>query len=236
MCQNLLKVIKYERPNEMRFKTIMLRLFTTFIICLSISFNIGFYSQHVVLEQRRAANNIMLNDKFTKIYETLEAISAKYNIVADTSMRVQHYAKPHMVYQDFCPECGDLWGKKKENVIFVPIDQLSKLYEMERIVLNLPEQIKLSPELEPPVNIETELTSLLLILKSQSSFVHSLTQIEENTNHYIKNHTHISPGRIGKCPECIELYEKQTTLTQPISKKRHEELLKIKNGFNASTN
>jgi hypothetical protein len=94
----------------------------------------------------------------------------------------------------------------------------------------------LSPELEPPVNIETELTSLLLILKSQSSFVHSLTQIEENTNHYIKNHMHISPGRIGKCPECIELYEKQTTLTQPISKKRHEELLKIKNGFNASTN
>jgi hypothetical protein len=63
-------------------------------------------------------------------------------------------------------------------------------------------------------------------------------QAEAYTNHYAKKHKHDIPGweGLGNCPECIELLKRQTTPTQPISKKQHEKLLKIEGKFKNTAN
>ena len=204
----------------------------------------GLYFENASLKQKKIVDdavptdNAVLDAKFTEIYENLEIISTRYRTISDTHIRIQHYTKPHTTYQDLCPECGDLWGKKKEDVVFLPTDRLNELREIERITLGLPKEPEEPEEPEPPINVVDELESILLLIKSHASFAFTLMQTEAHTNHYAKKHKHDIPGweGLGNCPECIELLKRQTTPTQPISKKQYEELLKIESKFKNDAN
>lgn len=215
---------------------IAVRLALTFAFCLCMSFCIGLYSQNAALKQELVARDAVsaqanedLDAAFSGIYETLELISNRYRVISDTHVRTQHYTKPHTTFQKLCPECADLGGVKKEGIAWVPAARLETLYEIERLARGFPKVAIPEDVPEPPIDVLEELKSVGFLLKSHSSFSYTLLQAEMYTNHYAKKHSHPIPGLkgFGNCPECIALYEKQTTDVQPIPKKRYEELLKL---------
>jgi len=204
-----------------------------------MSFCVGLYSQNVALKNELAAHtadNDELDDAFSKIYNTLELIASRYRVISDTHLRTQHYTKPHTSFQDLCPECGDLWGTKKGGIVWIPVARLKTLRDMARVTRGLPASPFPIEEAEPPINVEEELASITLLLESHASFSYTLLQTEMYTNHYAKKHAHPTPGLqgFGDCPECIELYAKQTTAVQPISKIQYETLLKIEKDYKAA--
>jgi len=203
-----------------------------------MSFCVGLYSQNVALKKELAAHtteNAELDSAFSKIYNTLELIASRYRVISDTHLRTQHYTKPHTTPQRLCPECGDLHRVQQADVVWVPEKRLATLRETARIVRGLPELTSIEEE-EPPIDIAEELASISFLLESHASFAYTLLQTEMYTNHYAKKHAHPIPGLagFGDCPECIELYTKQTTAVQPIPKSQYETLLKIEKDHNAS--
>ena len=213
-------------------RQIAFRLAITFVICLCMSFCVGLYSQNVALKKELAAHtteNAELDAAFSGIYNSLELVASRYRIISDTHMRTQHYTKPHTSFQDLCPECGDLWGKKKKDIVWVPAARLAALREIERAALGRPKVLPAPEEAEPPIDVEEELRSIQFLLKAHASFAYTLLQTEMYTNHYAKKHAQPIPGLqgFGNCPECIDLYTRQTEATRPLSKARYEILLSI---------
>ena len=214
-------------------RQIAINLMLTFVACLIVSICIGLAAKNVQLQERAYVDNEMLDKKFTTIYESLEVIADRHRVIADTQLRTQHYSKPHTSFQDLCPECGDLWGKQKKDVVFVPVGRLAELRQAERDKLgNVLAPPSAEEGDEPPIDIEEELDSVIHLLKSHESYSYTLMQTETYTNHYAKKHDHPVPGVLGfgNCPDCIALRNKQTTQTQPISKTRYDHLLRIEKG------
>jgi hypothetical protein len=220
---------------------IAMNLMLTFVFCLIMAVCVGLAAKNAQLQQQNGflqervpVDNETLDKKFTAIYESLEVIAQRQRVIADTHLRTQHYVKPHTSYQDLCPECGDLWGKKKKDIVFVPVDRLAELREAERVSLGgvfTPFSVE-EEEAEPPIDIAEELDSVLQLLKAYESYSYTLMQTETYTNHYAKKHDHLIPGLqgFGNCPDCIALRSKQVTPTQPISKSRYDYLLRIETG------
>jgi hypothetical protein len=219
-------------------KQIFMNLTLTFGVCVLTSVCIGLIAKNAHLQQqndflqeRVPVDNETLDKKFTSIYEALELIADRSRVVSDTQLRIRHYVKPHTSYQDLCPECADLWGKKKKDIVWVPEERMKELREAERISLGnvLAESSAVE---EPPIDISEELDSVLVLLKAHASFVYTTMVTEAYTNHYAKKHEHSVPGGrgLGNCPDCIALYDKQTAHTEPISKAHYERLLHIEKG------
>jgi hypothetical protein len=181
------------------------------------------------LKNRTGVDKQLLDKKFNTIYETIEKSNIRQRITADNQIRNLHYTIPHTFFHRLCPECAELWGKKKEDIAWVPEKRLAELREIERIALNKPKPKPEPEEPEEPYNIGQELDSIIHLLKSQSSFNYTMLISESYLLHYAKKHDHPAPGGryFGECPECIALRDKQTTVTHPISKKRYQELLEI---------
>ena len=132
------------------------------------------------------------------------------------------------------PNTGPVGGKG--GIVWIPVARLKTLRDMARVTRGLPASPFPIEEAEPPINVEEELASITLLLESHASFSYTLLQTEMYTNHYAKKHAHPTPGLqgFGDCPECIELYAKQTTAVQPISKIQYETLLKIEKDYKAA--
>ena len=180
------------------------------------------------LKDRTGVDQQLLDEKFNTIYKAIEKSNITQRITADNQIRNLHYTIPHTSFHKLCPECAELWGKKKEDIAWVPEKRLAELREIERVALNKPKP-KSEPE-EPEIyNIGQELDSIIHLLKSQSSFNYSMLISESYLLHYSKKHDHPIPGgrNFGECPECIALRDKQTTITHPIPKKRYQELLEL---------
>ena len=181
------------------------------------------------LKDRTGVDQQLLDEKFTTIYKIIEKSNITQRITADNQVRNLHYTIPHTSFHNLCPECSELWGKKKEDIAWVSEKRLAELREIERIALNKPKPKSEPEEPEELYNIGQELDSIIHLMKSQSSFSYSMLISESYLLHYSKKHDHSIPGgrNFGECPECIALRDKQTTITHPISKKRYQELLEL---------
>jgi len=166
--------------------------------------------------------NPNVDKKFEEIYVEIQKTGEYMYGLSDTAVRNSHYSKPHTTYHRLCPECADLWGKKKEGIVEVPVDRLKELRS-----LSSPSQSG-QAETDQPVEvltIEEELDSILLLLKQQQSHLYTNKYTAEIQYHYLKKHKHPKPGIEGGCPECIALRKKQTTKMEFISKQEYERLL-----------
>ncbi len=188
-------------------------------------------SEAVVSEDQSATDA-----KFEEIYVIIKETGDYIIQMGDTNVRNFHYAKPHDSFMMFCPECAELWGKKKEGIVEVPVDRLKKLralkppfpaYQREALSLPTPsDERTASRPVEKPTTLE-ELDSILLLLKQQNGHIYTNKYTMEMQYHYLKKHTHQYPGVIVGCPDCIKLRTKQTQETELISKEEYDELIKL---------
>lgn len=216
------------------------RLFVTFVICLLGTFCIGLFAKNTSLEKELAANFSNaepVEDKFSKIYNILELLSSRNQIISDTHVRTQHYVKPHTTMQKFCPECGDIFAPKNSEVLWVSEQRLNELRRIEGIVSGKPfKPTVFIQEPEEPIGIGAELDSIITLLEGQASFTFTLMLTEMHTNHFIKKHNYPAPSGFSDgypvgCPECRDLYKKQTEPAEVILRTRYRELLKIENNY-----
>ena len=214
-------------------KTNKTQTIIAFMIPISFGFFIGLllarYSNPIAIAS--GDKTITADTKFEEIYVTIQKTGEHIYGLGDTAVRNSHYSKPHTTYQDLCPECSDLWGKKKEGVVEVPVERLAVFRD-----LSSPSQSGQADSDEPvktPTTVE-ELDFILLLLKQQQSHLYTNRYIAEVQYHYLKKHKHPKPGVEGGCPECIALRKKQTTTTEFISRSEHEDLLKREQEANAN--
>ena len=167
--------------------------------------------------------------KFEEIYVVIKNTGDHIRQMGDINIRNLHYVKPHQSFKRLCPECADLWGKKKESIVEVPVDRLKKLRAIRREALSLPPLSDQSNNDEPVKILTTveELDSILLLLKQQQSHLRTNKHTMEAQYHYLKKHTHKHSGVTGNCPDCIKLRIKQTQETGFVSKKEYDELIKL---------
>lgn len=164
-----------------------------------------------------------IEKRFEKIYIEIQKTGEYIYGLGDTAVRNTHYSKPHTTYQDLCPECADLWGKKKEGIVEIPLERLEELRSLSSP--SQPDQAQRDEPAKTPTT-EEELDLILLLLKQQQGHIYTNKYTAEIQYHYLKKHKHPHPGIEGGCPDCIALRKKQTTETRFISKQEHEKLLK----------
>ena len=210
--------------------SVNIRLFVSFVICSLGAFCIGFFAKNISLEKELAT-------KFSTIYETLELISSRNHIIADTNLRTQHYAKPHTSVTRLCPECGDIYAPKNSTIVWVSGQRLADLRTIEGLATGNPLTTAVfKQEPQESIGIGEELDSILILLEGQASFAFSLMITEMHTNHFIKQHNHPAPhgfvdGYPVGCPDCRDLYRRQTEPSEAIFRTRHNELLEIENSY-----
>ena len=221
------------------------RLFVSFVISSLSVFCIGLFAKNVSLEKELAANSFSRNfsnaepveDKFSKIYNILELLSSRNHIISDTHVRTQHYAKPHTSATRLCPECGDIYAPKNSKILWVSEKRLDELRRIEGIVVGKPFKPTIfTQEPEEPIGISEELDSIITLLEGQASFTFSLLLTEMHTNHFIKKHNYPAPagfvdGYPVGCPDCRDLYKKQTEPAEAIFRTRYTELLEIEDNY-----
>ena len=179
------------------------------------------------------AEQSSIDTKFEEIYTEIQKTGEYMYGLSDTHIRSMHYIKPHTSFQDLCPECADLWGKKKEHVTEIPADRLKELRSIKRQSLSLPIPESQAPSTEPVVEltVEEELASILTLLKQQKSHLYTNRYTAEIQYHYLKNHKHPKPGIEGGCPDCINLRKKQTEEVEFIPTKEYNELIQLEKRF-----
>jgi len=162
--------------------------------------------------------------KFEEIYVTLKKTGDYINQMGDTNVRNFHYSRPHASLTVLCPECADLWGKKKEGIVEVPVDRLKELRSLSSPIQ--PDQADNDEPVKIPTTVE-ELDSILLLLKQQQSHIYTNKYTMEMQYHYLKKHSHPHAGTLGHCPDCIKLRTNQTQETEFVSKEEYDELIKL---------
>lgn len=224
------------------------RLFVSFVICSLGVFCIGLFAKNVSLEKELAANSFSRNfnnaepveDKFSKIYNILELLSSRNHIISDTHVRTQHYVKPHTSRQTLCPECGDIYAPKNSKIMWVSEERLAELRRIEGIATGKPFNptifIQEPEEPEELIGIGDELDSIITLLEGQASFTFTLMLTEMHTNHFIKKHNYPAPsgfldGYPVGCPDCRDLYKRQTEPSEAIFRTRYTELLEIEDNY-----
>lgn len=168
-----------------------------------------------------------IDAKFEEIYVIITKTGDCIYQMGDTNVRNLHYARPHHSFRMLCPECADLWGKKRESIVEVPVDRLKKLRAIRREALSLPTPSDTASIPVEELTTLEELDSILLLLKQQNGHIYANKYTMEMQYHYLKKHIHQHPGVIGECPDCIKLRTKQTQKTELISKEEYDELIKL---------
>ena len=167
-------------------------------------------------------------EKFEEIYEVLTKVGQYQYCLGDTQIRNMHHAKPHDKPHWFCPECGDLANSfKVGEVVSVPKDRLVELRKLDGSYH--PNNSDQAPATLPveTLTISEELDAVLTLLKTQQAHAYTRMYTEEMMNHYLKKHDHDKPGEHGKCPDCIKLRAKQTTVSEFISRKEYKRLTEL---------
>ena len=206
---------------------------TQMLMSMGIPILFGLFSGILISKRIYEPDKKALDSKFEEIYETLKESSEYIYNLSDTQIRVSHYAAPHTEFKDLCPECGDLWGKKKEGVVEIPTSRLAELREITG--LYPPNNAGQHAHGQPvDLTVEEELDSILHLLKSTKSMLYSTMYAGEITYHNLSQkspeplhkHNHPRPGIIGGCPDCKKLRDRQTTILSYISKDEYSKLIK----------
>ena len=216
------------------------RLFVSFVISSLSVFCIGLFAKNVSLEKELAlnfSNAEPVEDRFSKIYNILELISSRNHIISDTHVRTQHYVKPHTSRQTLCPECGDIYAPENSKIMWVSEERLAELRRIEGIATGKPFNPTIFiQEPEEPIGIGDELDSIITLLEGHASFTSTLMLTEMHTNHFIKKHNYPAPrgfsgGYPVGCPDCRDLYKRQTEPSEAIFRTRYTELLEIESSY-----
>ena len=175
----------------------------------------------------------LIDKKFEKIYQTLQGTSQYIYNLSDTQIRNSHYVEPHTSFQDLCPECGDLWGKKKESIVVINTKRLKDLRDLTGLY---PPNVSGQDLHTSPVDLtlEEELDSVIHLLESTKASIYGAMYAGEITYHKLSQkseeplhkHNHPMPGIVGGCPDCKKLRDKQTSKVSFISQDEFKRLTK----------
>jgi hypothetical protein len=215
---------KSERIKMKRTKIVVLM-----VLIATVTLGTVWYNQSDSSVTVASENQSETDAKFEEIYVVLKNTGDYICQMGDMNVRNLHYAKPHQSLKWLCPECADLWGKKKESIVEVPVDRLKKLRAIRREALSLPtpsDQPNNDEPVKTPTTVE-ELDSILLLLKQQQSHLHTNKHTMDTQYHYLKKHTH----KYDNCPDCIKLRTKQAQETEFVSKKEYDELIKLEKEY-----
>ena len=165
----------------------MKRVKITLLVAVGMAVTLGaaWYNQSDSGSAVASENQSETDAKFEEIYVTLKKTGDYINQMGDTNVRNFHYSKPHASFTFLCPECADLWGKKKEGIVEVPVDRLKELRSLSSPIQ--PDQADNDEPVKIPTTVE-ELDSILLLLKQQQSHLYTTKYTAEIQYHYLKNH------------------------------------------------
>jgi len=216
------------------YKINKLQRFHSFMIPILFGFFVGVLVSKSVYQPDKE----VLDKQFNEIYKTLEGSSQYLYNISDTQIRISHYATPHTEFEDLCPECGDLWGKKKENVVAINTEELERLRALTGLY---PPNVSDHDDDDEPVEltVEEELESILHLLKSTKAMLYTTMYAGEISFHNLAKtscattqHNHEVPGVIGGCPDCKDLRSRQTNKLSFISKQEYEKLIAAEKDIN----
>jgi hypothetical protein len=181
-------------------------------------------------EKKKSENRAKIDDKLNSIYDTIRQIEDYHYCLSDTQMRNFHYAKPHTTSSSLCPECSDLAENKNTgSLVSVPVGRLEELRSFEKRPSSRPIPQDQAPATQPDetLTVNEEMNAVLVLLKSHKAHLYTSMYTEELTYHYLKKHRHESSGEHGKCPECLSLRKKQTTVYKFVPRAEHDRLLEL---------
>ena len=191
---------------------------------------LGYTFLYAYNEDIESENRAKIDDKLNSIYDTLREMEGYHYCLSDTQIRNFHYAKPHTTPMSLCSECSDLAENKNTgSLVSVPIDRLEELrsFGKRSSSLPIPQDQALAAQPDETLTVNEELDAVLFLLKSQKTHLYTSMYTEELTHHYLKKHKHESPGEHGKCPECLSLRKKQTTVYKFVSRVEYDKLLEL---------